>query len=755
MEQKPLFTAKGKRRTSASTLGFLRSIALFVFIVTLTSAYAAQVNIQETPETFVFQWRGDEQIDITVSKQRGVFGEPIRVQVDDCEIAFDGFTPAFNGQTNGFTTRSVKAENFNHRVVLEHVLEHPNLPAPVPVRVALWMTPKEKALHAKFSYPEGRFHLDRLGLGNHRGEGLEPRRMFLGRMLAMNGPFQPFDVKHNYNLTRYWCFTMANGLTEMIGTDRVPRGFACDPATGRYDVYTYCDSPITYTFIFTGRGPQEAIAQYRKTLDIPPPYTLHKLPGRIVVMTGYPIRERYEDFLDELTGRGVRDFIWLSYYPTPGDRKTVEKYGGLYAIYDMYTDLFAEGPRKAKGWSPKFVLHTHPGHMMRGYWNSTRLLPNYYVQMAKTRVQGTIGHELENRNFMANAATRFSNLVITQREVKPTALYLDVHSSKTPIHYYDYKGRHYPARDYMKYEKQLFDFARKLLGGVPILSEGNGEAFAGIMDGGIFMDWPTPEVLGIQCADWEYYPFIDQVHRERLLSVGFHFALTACDPEEISLATLFGRSQSISAYPGTSQVNPGPRAQVYYVISAFHRMLGLSRMERIDFADDDIHRAIVTYSNGARVWANRSRADWEVQGYTLPPKGYLVIGPNGFRQYRARVEDKIVEVVQSRDYQYFSCEKPHDFGPLVCGGAFAVRAKSPGRVIVYQILPPTGGLQVRLGQAAGTRSGQKVARVWALLTRGRRLELPFPYSRQRDDLLEIRIPEMATVVGYEIELAAR
>jgi len=730
-------------------------MALFTLSAPLASARIAQVHIRETSEAFVFQWRGDESIDITVSKQQGVFQEPIRVQVDSREIAFDGFTAAFNGHKEGFTTRSLKAEKFTNRVVLEHTLEHPHLPSPVPVRVALWMTPKEKALRVKFSYPEGRYHLDRLSIGNHRGKGLEPHRMFLGRMLVMNGPFQPFDIKHNYNLTRYWCFTMANGLTEMIGTDQVPRGFACDPAAGRYDVYTYCDSPITYTFIFTGLGPQEAIAQYRKTLRIPRPYTLHKLPGRIVVMTGYPIRERYEDFLDELTGRGVRDFIWLSYFPTPGDHKIVEKYGGLYAIYDMYTDLFAEGPRKAKGWSPKLVLYTRPGHMMRGYWNSTRLLPNYYVQMAKTRVQGTIGHELENRNFKANAATRFSNLLITQREVKPTALYLDVHSSKTPIHYYDYKGRHYPARNYMKYEKQLFDFARKLLGGAPILSEGNGEAFAGIMDGGIFMDWPTPQDLGIQCADWEYYPFIDQVHRERLLSVGFQMPLTTCDPEEISLATLFGRSHTINAYPGTSQANLGPRAQVYYVISAFHRMLGLSRMERIDFVDDNIHRAIVTYSNGARVWANRSHTDWKVQGYTLPPKGYLVIGPNGFRQYRARIDDKIVEVVQSQDYQYFFCEKLHDFGPLVFGGAFAVRVKSPNRIILYQILPPISSLQIRLGQCVGTHSGQKVARAWALLTRGRRLALPFPHSRQCGDMALISPPEMATVVGYEIEFSAR
>ena len=58
--------------------------------------------------------------------------------------------------------------------------------------------------------------------------------------------------------------------------------------------------------------------------------------------------------------------------PWPGDREIVEPYGALYSIYDMYTDLFAEGPRKAKGWTPEWVRYEKPGQMKRGYWNSTR-----------------------------------------------------------------------------------------------------------------------------------------------------------------------------------------------------------------------------------------------------------------------------------------------------------------------------------------------------------------------------------------------
>jgi len=709
----------------------------------------------KNPESYVFRWRGDEQIEVSILRDKGLLCSPVTVRVEEHKLSFDGFYVAFNGLEGGYSVSETKIRRRETCLYVYHTLRHESLPMPIKLAFKLWMVPYDKALRVQVSYPEDRLHLDRLGIGPHRGNGLEPQRIFLGRMLVMNGPFKPFHLKHNYNLTRYWCFVMANGITEMQASDRVPRGFACDPSTGHYDLYTYCDSPITYTFLFTSKGPQEAIEEYRRTLDIPAPPTVCQLPGRVVVMAAYPIRERYEDFLDELAGRGVRDFVWLSYYPSPDDREYLRPYGALYAVYDMYTDLFDQGPRKAKGWSPKLVLYDHPGHMMRGYWGATRLLPNLYVKMAKTRVQGTLGRELENRGFLRTSATKYSNLTVMKRELRPTALYLDVHSSKTPVHYYDCKGKHYPARDYLRYERRLFDFARRYLGNVPILSEGNGEAFAGIMDGGIFMDWPTPQTLGISCGDWEYYPFIDQVHRGRLLSVGFHWPLVACDPDQISLGMLFGRLHAINAYAGVPQTDVGRRAQVYYVTSAFHRMLGVSRMERVDFLDDDIHRVVVGFSNGARVWVNRSKTDWEVEGHVLPPDGYLVVGPNGFRQFRCRVSVLIVEAVHSQDCDYYCSEAgTYDFGAVVVHGAIALRRLSRDKLVVYELQKPRGEVLIRLGCIAGTRESHKVREAWVLLTRNRRVRLSFPDIRQASNVVRFRPAEMATTVGYEIALVS-
>jgi hypothetical protein len=66
--------------------------------------------------------------------------------------------------------------------------------------------------------------------------------MYLGKMFVLEAPIDPFQIKYTYNSTRYWCFTMQNGITEMVGSDSVPRGFDFDPAKGTYDIHTYCDS---------------------------------------------------------------------------------------------------------------------------------------------------------------------------------------------------------------------------------------------------------------------------------------------------------------------------------------------------------------------------------------------------------------------------------------------------------------------------------------------------------------------------------
>jgi hypothetical protein len=727
------------------------------------SALSATLSTEDSQDELALVWTGDESIRVGVEKDKGPFNAPVRVRVGESKIEFNGFYIRVNGVDAGFQTNSMKCVVKNRRLYAEYVLAHPQLAKPVSLSFVMWMEPQDRGLRLRVTFDGNGAHLDRLGIGDYTGNGLAARRMFFGRIWVLDRP-EAFEHEHNYNTCRFWCRRMDNGLTELQATGGPAKGFRYDPAR-RFDLYTYCESPIDYVLFFSAKDPQDIIAEYRNTITIPAPPTLSQLPGRVGVMTAYPIGERYEDFLEEWTGRGARDFVWLSYFPTPGDRQKVEPYGAIYATYDTYLDAFKEGPRKYEGWSPETAQYRDNGKMVRGYWSSAWLLPDLYVKAATTRVMGVFGHEFRNDqgelDFVPSAATRFSNLAITKAEVNPNGLYLDVHASKTPHHFFDYRHNHHGAWEHMRGEKALFDFARSYLGNAPIWSEGGGEDYAGIMDGGWFMDWRPPQEEGIQCAKWQYYPFVDQIHRERLLNMGIYYPVQGYEVDMVNAAILFGRPQAVSVYSGTPQEDVAGRLMAYYMTKAFHRMLALSRMDRVDFQDDDIDRAIVTYSNGVRVWSNRGPQNWDVEGHTLPPMGWLIKGPDNFLEYHALKDDATIDVVRSPEYDFFSATKHTDFGPLITDGALAVIHKDSKTLTVYEVRKPAGAFTLKLGELPGTQKGQRATHAWVVLTRGRKLELTFPDLRQAagpndpsrpGNSVDLRPVEMHSSLAYELQL---
>jgi len=141
--------------------------------------------------------------------------------------------------------------------------------------------------------------------------------------------------------------------------------------------------------------------------------------------------------------------------------------------------------------------------------------------------------------------------------------------------------------------------------------------------------------------------------------------------------------------------------------------------------------------------------------------GYLVRGPGGFLEYRAIKDGQVVDVVQCGEYDYFSCAKPMDFGPIITDGAVAVARAGPDRLVIYEIQKP-GSIVVKLGELRGTSRTQRALQAWAVLTGNRRLELTFPDFRQRADpaersklgnRVELRPVEMRNALKYEILLS--
>lgn len=730
--------------------------------VNLSIALEGKISSYKTGNTLTLSWSGDEHINVSVDNQKGIYSSPVQIQVNQKEITFDGFYTHLNGVKRDFTSSLLQCSIENNRITAVHELHHSQLKHTARLKFELWFEVQSRALHALCTLNGTEVHLDQLGIGKYHGKDIRSNRMFFGRMYVIENP-KAFEHKHDWFTCRYWLRQMENGINELQATKGSAKGFRYDPQ-GYFDLYTYCDTPVEYLFYFSEKDPQDIFAEYRDSFEIESPPALSQLPGRVGLHASYPISERYEDFLEEWTGRGARDFVWNSYFPTPGEREYLEQYGALYSIYDTYFDAFDKGPRKMKGITPEMLEYDESGNVISGYWYAPRVLPSIYAQLATNREMGLLGREYRDesgeRAWLPTKATRYSNLKVTREEINPNGLYMDVHLSKIPYHYWDHQGKHHSTAEFVKGQKELFEFIRSYMGNIPIWAEGGAEDFIGIMDGGWYLANIPLEEQGIDSEHWQYYPTLDQIHRERVLNMGLYYPLESYDVDQVNAAILLGHPQAVSVYFNSSQEELSGRLMVYYMTKAFHKNLGLSRLERVEFDNNDIDRTIIHYSNGAKVWCNRSQSNWLVESFDLPPMGWLIKGPNDFLEYRALKDGEPVDVVYDDEYNFFSSHKRTDFGSIVLNGAIAVNQKDPKKLTLYEIRKPKGVITLKLNEILQTDKPVRVTQIWACMTQDRKLELQFPDWRQFSDptdnnnlgnVLEIRPVEMRSVLKYEIQ----
>ena len=405
-------------------------------------------------------------------------------------------------------------------------------------------------------------------------------------------------------------------------------------------------------------------------------------------MAYYPLKDHLEWWYREFVGRGARDLIWLSYTDWPSDepRQIADESNSLYCTYTNYIDYFdpecdlSEGQIPSPDWAAENCMYDEQGDLIRGYHESTRLLPNLYVKWA---TQGKL-------------QKRFYNLKDYREIMRVNSFFFDVHARLPAVHYFDHKGTHYSSRDFLRHTADLFALAREYGEDAPVFSNCGygGEWHAGAMEGGWANNLFEPKFWGIEGEDWEYYPNVDQVHRRHFMSVGATRDngekewdnRKARFQQQVTRNVLFGRAETIYCYWPTDISRFDTRLMGYYLHSAFHRMLGMNGMREIEFADGDLHRQVVHYEHGATIWVNRGDEDWVVDGRRLKEACYLIKGTDFLQYCEVPAEkDFIVEFVKSPDYWLFASPEMHDFGSAKVDGAYAVRVPEPDRIVVYQI----------------------------------------------------------------------
>jgi len=677
----------------------MKSLAFIILLLVIAPCVrAADVAAILSDVDARIQWKGDETIEVILTKAGGLLNQPVNILVDGTPLTFNGFHASFNNcSSDGWTVVSQHTKVENNHVLIDQQLKHPALKTVTNAAFDVWMSPDDKTIRFKIAMSGEGQHLDELGIRPFT-PGFQCSRMYFA-MSVVNGPVQGFDliVKDDpakaRGMNRYWAMELDNGLTLLQATDMVPTAFHFAP--GKQDavasISTYCSSPIVYSFVVTKKGGQEALTQFSRSLGNKPSAALNKMPGRCTVIASYPINGHLQSWYKEFVGRGARDLIWMSFadQPNDADAKTLAESNSLYVPYTNYVDYFdkdsdpIEGQIPSPDWKQENCILNVWGLPVRGYKKSTRLLPDLYTAWAEK----------------GQLQDGFYNLKDYRDICGAKGFYFDVHAALYPSHYFDSMWRHHSQAEFLKHTGELFSMARTYADNGPILSEWGGEWLAGSMDGGAFLVLHDADSFGIKGSSAEWYPNLDQVHRRHHLPVSTGDFSRWPEKEwenagsafqrRVALNILFGRSELIHCYWNADLRRMDSRLMSYYLNSAFHRMLGLEGIKKITFAEGDIHRPIVEYDHGATAHVNLSEGEWTVDGYRLAQFGYLIKGPD-FLQYSAIPPGKTTaaEFVRSPSYWLMASASTFDFGAGKLAGAYAVRQTGPNRLAVYEIVKP-------------------------------------------------------------------
>ncbi len=297
---------------------------------------------------------------------------------------------------------------------------------------------------------------------------------------------------------------------------------------------------------------------------------------------------------------------------------TCRRHEVLFALHDNYIDFYPD----AEHFSFRDrIAFTRAGQPVRAWFNE--------------------GRQAQSYRFRADQVAPFlrSNLQLIKEHLAPTAYFIDVWASIKPYDYWTADGR-FVDRIYTRNSwGEHFAWIRDYLGNnAPQISESGHDQLIGWLDGAtanhLRVGPPVGEgryrwaVWNWPCEDAERIPWLDAAHHHRFILHGAGYSSryqAGLDPrlhgiysdDYITTEILTGRPAMVDAPFGYHVIRK------YWLTQPIARALALQTIDRVTFFDDDIHRQIVTWSNGAKVWVNRSSSDWVVEGNILPPYGFL------------------------------------------------------------------------------------------------------------------------------------
>ena len=490
------------------------------------------------------------------------------------------------------------------------------------------------------------------------------RRIYYGHGYCIEEPkaFRAGFGGHNLS-TSHVGFDFENGVSLLTATDNPPDYLEVTPEKHIYALHTHLNA--TLTFVPGVNGAFDCAVKYQDLFDKKPSPGFKRKAGRFVfdIWGG-----RYADIAEtmrKMVDYGLTDslltvHVWQRwgydyrlpdiYPPNPayGTVEDMKKIGAVcdehdipWGLHDNYIDFYPD----AAEYSYEHICFTESGEPIKAWINTGRDAQSY--RWRPDRVMPFVKR----------------NMKLIKADLSPTHYFIDVFTSIPCFDYYDKEGNFHSMLETRKCWGMSFRWIQDYLGGAITTSEAGHDQLIGYLDGSdcqhlTLSAQPGSFVISVPCKDSQRVPWFDAVLHDKfsLHGVGYpsRYKLTEfddhADPLEtddyISAEILEGHAMMIDrAGFGRAAVRK------YWLGQDFIRSIALDRIKRVEFAEDDIHRQIVTWRGGAKVYVNRGKTDWAVAGKTLPPYGYFAV--NGeIESSIERIDGQIVEQSRTGSTRY-------------------------------------------------------------------------------------------------------
>ncbi len=441
---------------------------------------------------------------------------------------------------------------------------------------------------------------------------------------------------HNLS-TSHVGFDFDEGLSLLVACDYPPDFLEVDPQSRTYALHTHLDA--TMTLVPSTAGAFDCAKKYRPLYDKKASPGFARKAGRFVFDIWGGHYAQIAKTMEEMIRYGLTDslltvHVWQRWgydyrlpdiYPPLPSLGTVEDMQRIARVcaehdipwgqHDNYIDFYPD----AQGYSYDNICFTEDGKPIRAWLNegrdaqSYRWRPDRFLPWLKR------------------------NLAIIKPNLQPTHYFIDVFTSIDCFDYYDRAGQYHSMLETRQCWGEAFAWIRDTLGGnAPMTSEAGDDQLIGYLDGADCQHLQlSPEYESfcnrLPCQDWERVPWYDAVLHDKfsLHGVGYSGRYQGGRSRQehgiesddyLSAEVLEGHAMMIDAEAfGRGAVRK------YWLAQDFIRSIATDGIADVQFVDGDIHRQIITWQSGARVYVNRSDSDWHVAGKTLPQYGYYAI----------------------------------------------------------------------------------------------------------------------------------